>query len=412
MMHGNNISVAKSIWRGALLVFSFGATGSIAQSETAQVPAACSSIPATLPSTSNAALPDPFTFLNGTRVTTKDAWACRREELKALFQHYELGPKPPKPSSVTATLSGTTITITCSQSGKSISFAPTIKYPTTGTAPYPAIIALVGGSIPQPAGVAMISYNVEEIAPDDPPHGVGKFFDLYGSSSATGGLMAWAWGASRIIDALEILSPSASKIDVTRIGVTGCSRDGKGAMVAGAFDDRIKLTIPQEGGSGSAGCWRIVDEMKKNGTTVENAAQIVNGDQWFTPSFSNYVNIIPTLPYDHHELVGIVAPRGLLVIENSGIDYLGPISTYGGALAGRLIYQALSVKTNGGFSQVSHGSSHCSFQSSQQGDLTAFVNKFLLGQNSTSTDVFKTDKNYNFDQNKWIPWQSTVPTLT
>jgi len=55
--------------------------------------------------------------------------------------------------------------------------------------------------------------------------------------------MAWAWGVSRIIDALEVTP--AARINPTKVGVTGCSRNGKGALVAGAFDTRIALTIPQ-----------------------------------------------------------------------------------------------------------------------------------------------------------------------
>ena len=49
-------------------------------------------------------------------------------------------------------------------------------------------------------------------------------------------------------------------------------------MIAGAFDDRIALAIPQEGGQSGAGCWRIADEIQKNGTKVETAHQIVNSD--------------------------------------------------------------------------------------------------------------------------------------
>ncbi len=213
---------------------------------------ACPTLPASITLQSNAFLPDPFTFVDGSKVVTKDDWACRREEISQLFQRYEMGTLPPKPSSVTASLSGTSLTINVSEAGKSISFSVSIARPSSGTAPFPAIIAYGGLSIPTPAGVAVINFNNDDIAAqnDGSSRGQGKFFTLYGSNHSAGAMTAWAWGVSRIIDALE-MTPSAN-IDLTRIGVSGCSRNGKGALVAGAFDTRIALTIPQESGSGGA----------------------------------------------------------------------------------------------------------------------------------------------------------------
>lgn len=59
-------------------------------------------------------------------------------------------------------------------------------------------------------------------------------------------MTAWVWGASRLIDALE--QGPAARINTGRLGVTGCSRDGKGALMAGADETRFALTIPQESG--------------------------------------------------------------------------------------------------------------------------------------------------------------------
>ena len=68
-------------------------------------------------------------------------------------------------------------------------------------------------------------------------------------------MTAWVWGASRIIDALEA-TPKAN-INLSKLAVTGCSRDGKGALMAGAFEPRFALTIPQESGSGGDTCVRL-----------------------------------------------------------------------------------------------------------------------------------------------------------
>lgn len=353
----------------------------------------------------SAKLPNPYLLAGGKQLSIRDEWACKRVEIRDQIQRNELGTKPPKPT-VSATASGNKINIALSEGGKSTSFSVTIKLP-SGTGPFPALIAFEGGSIPVPSSVAVINYPNHDVAADS-PRGKGKFYDLYGSSHSAGGLIAWAWGVSRVIDALEELGPDVTKIDTKRLAVTGCSRNGKGALIAGAFDDRIALSLPQEGGSGGPGCWRIEADFKKNGTKTEDATQIIQGDSWFATSFSTYAPDTSVLPYDHHMLMALVAPRALLVIENSGIDYLGPLSTYGCSTAARMVYDSLGVKDHMGFTQASHGNSHCQMPSSQNPEVSAFFNRFLLNQ-STNTDVFKTDGKFTWWAPQWINW--TLPAL-
>lgn len=50
----------------------------------------------------------------------------------------------------------------------------------------------------------------------DNGRGQGKFYDLYGKGHSAGAMITWAWGVSRIIDALE-LTPDA-KIDPKHVG--------------------------------------------------------------------------------------------------------------------------------------------------------------------------------------------------
>ncbi|KAG8751781.1 carbohydrate-binding module 1 [Serendipita sp. 396] len=352
-------------------------------------------------------LPDPFQRVSGSRVTTKNDWTCRRAEISQLMQTNELGTMPPKPSSVTGSLSGNTLTINVSEGGKSISFTVSISFP-SGTGPFPAIIAYGALSIPQPSGVAIITYNNDDIGAqtDSSSRGKGKFFTIYGSNHSAGAMIAWAWGVQRIIDALEGISNS--KINTKKIAVTGCSRNGKGAIVAGAFDERIALTIPQESGSGGSACWRLSDAQKSSGANVQTASEIVGENVWFSTAFNAFSNSVTKLPFDHHLLAGMVAPRGLLIIENTSMEWLGNMSTYGCMKAGQTIYQALGITDKMGYSQVGNHN-HCAFPSSQQPELTAFINKFLFDQ-STNTAIFKTDGSFSFDSSGWMPW--TVPTLS
>lgn len=384
-----------------LALFAFGAWAGVVPRQAAS----CAALPSgyTPPQTSK--LPDPFTFANGTSVTTQSAWACRQQEISQLFQTYELGTKPPAPASVTSSLSSNTLTITAQESGKSISFSVSISYPSSGTAPYPAIIAYGAASIPIPAGVATITFNNDDLAAQTSTgsRGQGKFYTLYGSSHSAGAMTAWAWGVSRILDALET-TPDA-RIDATRVGVTGCSRNGKGAFVAGALDPRIALTLPQESGAGGAACWRISDQQKAAGKNIQTAAQIVTENVWFSSAFEQLVGSVPGLPEDHHMLAALVAPRGLLVLEND-IDWLGPVSTTGCMKVGRLVYRAAGAPDAMGFSLVG-GHNHCQFPAAQQPELSAFIDRYLLKGSSSTAGVEKSTE--NVDVADWIDW--TVPTL-
>jgi hypothetical protein len=370
-------------------------------------PANCTTVQMPASFTSSHTLPDPFLKFDGTRVSTKAQWVCRREEIRALMQTYELGPKP-MTSKVMATYSSGTLSITVNDNGKSIRFTAAVRGAGSGSSPVPAVIGLGGASLPMPSGVATITYQNEQIAKTN-PRGQGFFYDLYGANHKAGGLMAWAWGVSRIVDALEQLGPSVTGIDTKKLAVTGCSRNGKGAMMAGAFDDRIALTLPQEGGSGAAGCWRLATEMKRQGKDIEDANQIITGDGWFSRDFEPYAPKIDTLPEDHHFLVSLIAPRGLVVIENSGIDYLGPMSSYGCSKATEKVFNALGASDAFGYSAANHGTSHCQLPTSQRNVVLAFANKFLLGQ-TAQTDIFETEGKFDFQESQWIDW--TAPTIT
>src|SRR5205085_20017 len=97
--------------------------------------------PVTLPGASpaNSRLPDPFQRLNGTRITAKSDWRCRREEIKKLAERSVYGTKPGKPASVTGTVSGTSITVNVSDQGRSASFSASVQLP-SGSGPFPAVV--------------------------------------------------------------------------------------------------------------------------------------------------------------------------------------------------------------------------------------------------------------------------------
>lgn len=360
-------------------------------------------------------LPDPFTFLNGTAVRTSADWSCRATQIKSLFQRYELGDKPTRPPVLTSTFTNATgaLKITAGLNAtNTVSWTVNISYPAANTTtanrtgPVPAVIAYGGLSIPRPAGAAVILFDNSDVGVQDSAksRGQGVFYDLYGANATAGALMAWAWGTSRIIDVLAD-NPSLG-INPTRVAVTGCSRNGKGAMVAGAFDERIALTLPQESGSGGDACWRISRDMLVNDNLATQTAQEIIGENaWFAPAFdafgaTNYS--VGTLPVDHHELAGVIAPRGLYSTSNTDFLWLGDQSSYDCMVTANKIYGALGIADRHGFSQDGDHA-HCTFPQDQVPEITAFYQRFLFGNTGANTKIVRTTGNWTYNAT-WAPW--------
>jgi hypothetical protein len=370
--------------------------------------AGCSvSLPGSL--TASSLLPDPFTRLNGTRISSVSDWTCRREEILQLAEKYIYGTKPPKPASVTGTVSSTNITVNVSSNGKSASWSAGVQLPSTGSGPFPAVIVYGGTGVDTStilaSGAAVINYNpynvgAEGLARDQD---TGAFYTLYGPSNSTGLLMAWAWGVSRIIDVIEQSGGNILKADDT--GVTGCSRFGKGALVAGAFDQRIPLTMPVESGTDGVPIFR--------GVPGESGAQPLGeayGEQpWVGDAFNSFTSNPGMLPVDTHEIVGMVAPRGLFIMENPHVDWLAATSGSVAALGGAEVYKALGAGNNISYwSDVADGT-HCAVRPEWQAPLEQSI-KYFLENTGTPPAVFRISPLKQGNLAQWRNW--TTPTLT
>jgi hypothetical protein len=359
------------------------------------------------PGASNSKLPDPFKKIDGQRITTKDDWRCRRSEIKKLAEKYVYGEKPTRPQSVTGSVSRSSINVTVSDRGKSSSFSARLELP-SGSGPFPAVVVLGGfganTSAIKSAGAAVINYDPLAVGKEGTPRNnkQGAFYSIYGSSSATGILMAWAWGVSRMIDVIEQSDGSILKAD--GMGVTGCSRYGKGAFTIGVFDQRIALTMPIESGTGGVPSWRSI-------ATESGAQPLSSGyseQPWFGDAFGSYTGNPNGLPVDTHEMVGMVAPRGLFIMENPHIAWLGAKSGSVGALGGAEIYKALGAQDNITYwSDVTDGN-HCANRSEWNGPLQNNIKKFLV-KSGSSTGTFRISSKAQGNLAQWRDW--TTPTL-
>jgi len=359
----------------------------------------------TLPVTTG--LPDPFTRLDGTRIASKADWTCRREELLQQTFKYIYGAKPPKPESVTGSVTNTLVTVNVVNNGQTRSFTAAVSLP-AGEGPFPAVIAFSGGgAAAQMAsrGVAVIRFNQGDVGGGN----MGLFGELYGANSA-GNLAAWAWGASRIIDVLET---DNTIIDSKRLAVTGCSFLGKAALAAGALDERFALTVPVESGIGGVPSYKLVPVIEPNPTGAGDGPEqpqhaINNG--WLPQG--SLVGDFGRLPVDTHEILGLIAPRGLLILGNTGgqgqyyknLDFR---TEYATAIAGKEIFAALGYADN--ISYDSRNVMHCQYNAGSDTILSASVDKFLAGGTS-ATGTFTTDwEGVRTEPAQYIDW--TTPTL-
>ncbi|WP_437740532.1 hypothetical protein WMF39_33325 [Sorangium sp. So ce1504] len=357
-------------------------------------------------------LPDPFEMASGDRISSVSDWRCRRAEIKAEIEKYGAGEKPGKPGTFEASLSGNTLSIKVGEGGSSFTITAPINRPAGApNGPIPAIIGVNSptGSLPAQVfssrGIATITFNSDQLMSNGFSGGSrtdGNFYKLYPGTTA-GSMIRWAWGISRIIDALEML-PEAN-IDTKHIAVSGCSFQGKIALYSGAFDERIALTIPHESGGGGTISWRYSDMLeKRDKTEVENLLH-AQGAPWYAAALMQFNNAPDKLPYDHHELMAMVAPRALLAIESTAIARMGAEAARVDALAAREIWAALGVPFRLGASE--ENTNHCVWHNGFTPDLEAYVDRYLLGKEDVDTDILRSK--YTIDTDTWIPWET--PTL-
>jgi dienelactone hydrolase len=189
-------------------------------------------------------------------------------------------------------------------------------------------------------GVALAVFDRTEVAPDagraeegvPPPARRGGLFDRLPGASF-GALSAWAWAYARVVDLLL----GRPEIDPGRIAVTGFSRGGKAALLAGATDERIALLHAHASGAGGAAPYRVLGE---GAETLDVARAFPT---WFGPRLRELVGLERELPFDQHALLAAVAPRALLL--TCGVDdrWANPAGTLAAARAASEAYGLLGA---------------------------------------------------------------------
>ena len=358
-----------------------------------------------------ATLPDPFAWADGSgRSTDFKDWKRHRFEIAHQLQHYELGMKPVTPrDSIEATLNNDTLRVIVHENGEVLLLTAPIKYP-EGNGPFPAIIGIgrPTGALPEQLfdkrKIAQITFDFIQVMSHTQKRGNEPINRLYPEQTEMGSYCAWSWGISRLIDGLEKVEKK-SRIDLSHLAISGCSFAGKMALFAGAFDERIALTIAQEPGGGGVNAWRVSE-------TLENVETLGRTNYaWFLESMRQFAGKnVNRLPIDHHELAALIAPRALLVLGNTDYEWLAEESNYISCQAARMVWKAFGIEDRMGFS-IQGGHMHCMLPKSQYPEVEAFIDKFLLGKTDVDTFVTKADMFEDMDYLKWMPWANEIERL-
>jgi hypothetical protein len=299
-------------------------------------------------------LPDPFLFADGSRVKTREDWARRREELKALILYYEYGRMPP-PAPVTAKELASQanaawgavekqLLLSTGPEGK-LQVRLDLTIPAPGRGRMPVIVKgdLCWGKVAEKAsentvkeiirrGYVLAEFDRTQFAADSKDRSVGVY-PLYPEYD-WGAESAWAWGFHRVVDYLL----TCDFTDPKHIAATGHSRGGKAALLAGALDERIALVAPNGSGAGGAGNFRIVHPKAE---TLERI--VTHFPFWFTPRFATFIGKEDRLPFDQHELRALCAPRAHLCTEARDDLWANPTGTQQSYLAAKVVYDWLGA---------------------------------------------------------------------
>jgi dienelactone hydrolase len=106
------------------------------------------------------------------------------------------------------------------------------------------------------------------------------------------GMARMTWDAIRAADFLL----SLPYVDSRRLGCFGHSLGAKEALYAAAFDERYRVAVFSEGGIG------------------------LSFSNWDAPWYLGSQSKQPDFLRDHHELIGLIAPRGFLLLAGESAD--------------------------------------------------------------------------------------------
>ena len=260
-------------------------------------------------------------------LTTREAWLRERQHIRGLFEQWFYGKMPPPPDNLRAVVTGTHDEGGVTVRDVRLEFGPghraTLRLQLMippGQGPFPVFLTNHPRTWPWVATAVRRGYIGCIYFAGDPIFGNSddsdKFIDIYPEYDFSC-LGRWAWAAMRAVDYLYTIP----EVDKAEIAISGHSRNGKQALLAAAFDERISAVIPSSGNTGEGNPWRFTSDMFVN----ESIEQITGAfPHWFHPRLRFFAGHEDKLPVDQNLLMALVAPRGLFMYSAFAESEGGP----------------------------------------------------------------------------------------
>lgn len=184
-----------------------------------------------------------------------------------------------------------------------------------------------------PHGWGTCIFNLNQLQPDN---GAGLTSYLIGlvnkgnwrKPTDWGTLVAWSWGVSRLIDYFE----TDGDVNPEITGLTGHSRYGKATLVTMAYEPRVAIGFPSDGGS-------LGTKMNRRhwGQDLEHSTG-ANEYHWMAGSFFKWAGEkfpgkylprkIDDCPVDAHSLLALCAPRPVLLNGGTTSSWTDPYGQF------------------------------------------------------------------------------------
>ncbi len=348
-------------------------------------------------------LPNPLILNEGREnihVKTMEQWIKKREQLRKNTQYWITGTFPPPPNNLEYELLEERKTGQLTEKNYLLRFGPdkkaklhvTLLIP-PGKGPFPVFICpWKKGRYDWVQAAVRRGYIGCRFRATDPKYGWPDDSETYEKiwwphyDFTT--IMRWAWAASRATDFLY----GQDNVNTEQIALAGLSRNGKMALWAAAYDERIDAVIPISGGTGGEIPFRYTSN-KYNIETIERMTRIC--PHWLHPRMKFFVGRENKLPVDQNSLMALIAPRGLMLTSSITEDAGNPWAIEQTYYSARKVYEFLGAEEKIAI-DLRHGLHAPSAKDIERYlDFTDYI--FQRGNNPPANKLY-----YNYSFSKWL----------